>query len=260
MNKIDFKPSVMLNPVPAVMISSRNKEGLDNIFTVSWVNTICTRPPMLSISIRPERLSYEYIKESMEFIVNIPSTKLTYETDFCGVKTGKKVNKIKELNLKMKEGTHVNAAYIEDCPVSIECKVRNILPLGSHDLFIADVVASHVDENLLDEKGKIHFELGDLINYAHGEYYPMAKKAIGNFGFSTKMTKEESLNLLYTSSKNDIADQKKDFNPKTHPLKSSLNTSNKQKKSSSTLSNKKVKSKSSKKSVKCSSSEKRTRN
>ena len=191
MKKIDFKASVMLNPVPAVMISSRNKEGKDNIFTVSWVNTVCTRPPMLSISIRPERLSHDYITESMEFIVNVPSSKLTYETDFCGVKSGKKVDKIKELNLKMIEGEHVNAAYIDDCPVAIECRVKQIIKLGSHDLFIADVLGSHIDENMLDEKGKIHFELGDLINYAHGEYYPMAKKAIGRFGYSTKITKEE---------------------------------------------------------------------
>lgn len=245
MNKIDFKPSVMLNPVPAVMISSRNKQGLDNIFTVSWVNTICTRPPMLSISIRPERLSYEYIKESMEFIVNIPSRTLTYETDFCGVKSGKKVDKIKELNLEMVEGTNVNAVYIKDCPVTIECKVRNIIPLGSHDLFIADVVGSHVDENLLDEKGKIHFELGDLINYAHGEYYPMAKKPIGHFGISTKMTKEEYLNLdneektikkekvtvvtskNTTSSKSSIIKDKTKSKPKNNKKTASSKTSKK---------------------------------
>ena len=192
MKKIDFKASVMLNPVPAVMISSRNKDGKDNIFTVSWVNTVCTRPPMLSISIRPERLSHDYITESMEFIVNVPSSKLTYETDFCGVKSGKKVDKIKELNLKMIEGEHVSAAYIDECPVAIECRVKQIIKLGSHDLFIADVLGSHIDENMLDEKGKIHFELGDLINYAHGEYYPMAKEAIGKFGYSTKITKEEN--------------------------------------------------------------------
>ncbi|MGL4991293.1 MAG: flavin reductase family protein [Sarcina sp.] len=195
MNKIDFKPSVMLNPVPAVMISSRNKEGKDNIFTVSWVNTICTRPPMLSISIRPERLSYDYIKESMEFIVNIPCSDLTYETDYCGVKTGKKIDKIKELNLEMVEGSHVNASYIKKCPVTIECRVKNIIPLGSHDLFIADVLGSHVNENLLDEKGKLHFEFGNLITYSHGEYFPMSKTPIGHFGFSTKMNKEDSMKL-----------------------------------------------------------------
>ena len=196
MNKIEFKPSVMLNPVPAVMISSRNKEGKDNIFTVSWINTICTRPPMLSISIRPERLSYEYIKESMEFIVNIPSTDLTYETDFCGVKSGKKVDKIKELNLNMTQATHVNAAYITKCPINIECKVKQIIPLGSHDLFIADVVGSHINENLLDEKGKIHFEFGNLLNYAHGEYFPMAEMPIARFGYSTKITKQEDTAIV----------------------------------------------------------------
>ncbi|MGL5067166.1 MAG: flavin reductase family protein [Sarcina sp.] len=206
MNKIEFKPSVMLNPVPAVMISSRNKAGKDNIFTVSWVNTICTRPPMLSISIRPERLSHEYISESMEFIVNIPSTSLTYETDFCGVKTGKKVDKIKELNLNMKEATHVNAAYIDDCPVTIECRVKQIIPLGSHDLFIADVLGSHVNESLMDENGKIHFEYGNLLNYAHGEYFPMAEKPIARFGYSTKVSKEDDtaiINLAQNKAKSD---------------------------------------------------------
>ncbi|MGL5574299.1 MAG: flavin reductase family protein [Sarcina sp.] len=196
MNKIDFKPSVMLNPVPAVMISSRNKDGKDNIFTVSWINTICTRPPMLSISIRPERLSHDYIKESMEFIVNIPSTDLTYETDFCGVQTGKKIDKIKELNLEMTEGEHVNVAYITACPINIECKVKQIIPLGSHDLFIADVVGSHINDNLMDEKGKIHFEYGNLLNYAHGEYFPMAEMPIARFGYSTKISKKEDTAII----------------------------------------------------------------
>ncbi|MGL4740209.1 MAG: flavin reductase family protein, partial [Sarcina sp.] len=173
MKKISFKPSVMLNPVPAVMITSRNREGKDNVFTVSWVNTICTRPPMISISVRPERLSYEYIKDSMEFIVNVPSSNLAYETDFAGVKSGKKLNKFEQLNLNLLEGEHVNVAYIKECPIAIECKVKQIIPLGSHDLFIADVLGSHVDEHLLDENGRLQFEKGNLITYAHGEYFEL---------------------------------------------------------------------------------------
>lgn len=251
MKKIDFKPSVMLNPVPAVMISSRNKEGKDNIFTVSWVNTICTRPPMLSISVRPERLSHEYIKESMEFIVNIPSTKLTYETDYCGVRSGKKFDKIKELGLKMLEGEHVNAAYIADAPVAIECRVKQIIPLGSHDLFIADVLGSHIDENMLDEKGKIHFEYGNLLNYAHGEYYPMATEALGRFGFSTKITKEEDEKQRQEKVLEKSKIEKKVVNPSEQESKTS--TKDKSKPRRRTLKNSTPKKKSS-------SKKKRTRN
>ena len=184
MSKADFKGSVVLNPVPVVLISCKNKEGKENVFTVAWAGTICTKPPMLSISIRPERLSYEYIKETMEFTVNLPSSNLVKVVDFCGVRSGKKIDKIKEMNLNMIPGTHTNTSYIDQCPISIECKVKNIMPLGSHDLFIAEVLGSHIDESLMDEKGKIHFEKANLITYCHGEYYPMPKNSIGSFGFS----------------------------------------------------------------------------
>ena len=184
MNKVDFKGSVVLNPVPVVLITSRNKEGKENVFTVGWTGTICTRPPMLSISIRPERLSYEYITESMEFVVNLPSSKMARALDYCGVKSGRKFNKIKDMNFSMKEGTMVNVPYIDDCPITIECKVRQIVKLGSHDMFIADVLSSHINENLIDEKGKIHFEKANLISYSHGEYFKLPETPIGYFGFS----------------------------------------------------------------------------
>ena len=182
--KIDFKGSVILNPVPVVLITSKNKEGKENVFTVAWTGTVCTKPPMLSISIRPERLSYEYIKETMEFTVNLPNSKMTRAVDYCGVRPGRKFDKIKEMNFTMKEGTNVNVPYIDECPVSIECKVKSIIPLGTHDLFIAEVVGSHVDKELMDEKGKIHFENADLITYCHGEYFKMDTEALGKFGYS----------------------------------------------------------------------------
>lgn len=184
MKKIEFKGSVVLNPVPVVMVTSKNKEGKENVFTVAWTGTICTKPPMLSISIRPERLSYEYIKETMEFTINLPHRKQTWETDFCGVRSGRKLDKIKECKFTMEKGKTVDVSYIKECPVNIECKVKNIIPLGTHDLFLAEVTGSHINENLLDENGKIHFEWADLINYCHGEYYPMAKNSIGKFGYS----------------------------------------------------------------------------
>lgn len=195
MSKIDFKGSVILNPVPVVLITSKNKEGKENVFTVAWVGTVCTKPPMLSISIRPERLSYEYIKETMEFTVNLPSRKLVKEVDFCGVRSGRVIDKIKECNFTMKQGEKIGVSYIEECPVNIECQVKQIIPLGTHDVFIAEVVSSHVDENLLDENKKIHFEWADLITYCHGEYFPMSKNVLGTFGYSvmkkkTKIRKE----------------------------------------------------------------------
>ena len=182
--KVEFKGSVVLNPVPVVLITSKNKEGKENVFTVGWIGTVCTKPPMLSISIRPERLSYEYIKETMEFTVNLPSINMTKAVDYCGVRAGRKFDKIKEMNFTMREGSNVNVSYIDECPVSIECKVKSIIPLGTHDLFIADVVGSHIDKDLIDEKGKIHFEEADLITYCHGEYFKMDTEALGKFGYS----------------------------------------------------------------------------
>lgn len=139
---------------------------------------------MLSISVRPERLSYEYIKETMEFTVNLPSGDMTRAVDYCGVRPGRKFDKIKEMNFTMVEGTNVDVPYINECPISIECKVKSIIPLGTHDLFIAEVVGSYVDKDLMDEKGKIHLEEADLITYYHGEYFKMDTEALGKFGYS----------------------------------------------------------------------------
>ncbi len=189
MDKRSFKGSVILNPVPVVLITSRNKNGDENVFTVGWTGTLCTKPPVLSISVRPERLSYEYIKETMEFVVNLPTSSMVKAVDYCGVKSGKTVDKIKEMNFNLGESTNINVPYIKECPVNIECRVREIMSLGTHDVFIADVLGSHVDESLIDEKGKIHFEEANLISYCHGEYYPLPKKSLGSFGFSVAKKK-----------------------------------------------------------------------
>lgn len=231
MNKIDFKGSVVLNPVPVVLITSRNKEGKENVFTVGWTGTVCTRPPMLSISIRPERLSYDYITESMEFIVNLPSSKMTKALDYCGVKSGKKFDKIKDMNFTMKEGSMVNVPYIDDCPITIECKVRQIIKLGSHDMFIADVLCSHINENLLDEKGKIHFEKAGLISYSHGEYFKLPETPIGYFGFS--LAKE--VKKITNNKKNKPLSKEKDKNK----VSNSLNKSEKQSENTSKKRNRK---------------------
>jgi flavin reductase (DIM6/NTAB) family NADH-FMN oxidoreductase RutF len=199
MDKIDFKGSVILNPVPVVLITSKNTAGKTNVFTVGWTGTINTKPPMLYISIRPERLSYEYIKESMEFVVNLPSSDLVKKVDYCGVRSGKKNDKITEMGFTLKESLNVSVPYIDECPVNIECKVKNIIPLGTHDMFIAEVVASHVNEDLLDEKGKIHFENANMMSYCHGEYFPLSKKPIGSFGFSVMKKKTKKRRRLQSS-------------------------------------------------------------
>ena len=207
--KVEFKGSVVLNPVPVVLITSKNKEGKENVFTVGWIGTVCTKPPMLSISIRPERLSYEYIKETMEFTVNLPSINMTKAVDYCGVRPGRKFDKIKEMNFTMREGTNVDVSYIDECPVSIECKVKSIIPLGTHDLFIADVVGSHIDKDLIDEKGKIHFEEADLITYCHGEYFKMDTEALGKFGYSVAKNPVVKENNKKENNKKEISSNSK---------------------------------------------------
>ena len=218
--KVDLKGSVILNPVPVVIVTSRGKDGKDNVFTVGWVGTVCTKPPMLSISVRPERLSHKYISETMEFTVNMPTSKLTKAVDYVGVRSGKTVDKIKEMNFTMKEGTNVSSPYIDECPVSIECKVKTVLQLGTHDCFIAEVVGSHVNKNLFDEKGKIHLEKADLISYCHGEYFKMDTNPLGSFGYSVAK-KKKSLQSKSVKAKKDTptaksksSKSKKSFNKK----------------------------------------------
>lgn len=193
MKKRMMRGSVVLNPVPVVLVTCRNSEGKDNVFTVAWTGTICSKPPMLSISIRPERLSYDYIKETMEFTVNIPNRKLTKITDFCGVRSGRQINKIEEMNLTMVKGSEIETSFIEECPISIECKVKEIIKLGSHDMFIAEVLCSHINEDLFDEKDKIDLTKADLIAYSHGEYFSVDKNPLGKFGYSVMKKKKKKI-------------------------------------------------------------------
>ena len=193
MKKRYLKGSVILNPVPVVLITCRNLEGKENIFTVAWIGTVCSKPPMLSISIRPERLSYDYIKETMEFTVNIPNRKLTKITDFCGVRSGRQINKIEEMNLTMIKGSEIETSFIEECPISIECKVKEIIKLGSHDMFIAEILCSHINEDLFNEKDKIDLTKADLIAYSHGEYFSVDKNPLGKFGYSVMKKKKKKI-------------------------------------------------------------------
>lgn len=185
MGKQIWKPGNMLYPLPVVMVSVADKEGNNNIITIAWAGTICTNPPMVSISVRPERHSYHILKETGEFVINLPSRELAYATDYCGVKSGRDVDKFKELSLTPLKAQNVSAPLIGECPVSIECKVKEVIPLGSHDLFVAEVLAVHADERYMDEKGKFRLEKADPIVYLHGDYFTCGEK-VGSFGYSVK--------------------------------------------------------------------------
>jgi flavin reductase (DIM6/NTAB) family NADH-FMN oxidoreductase RutF len=186
MTKTILKGSAMLNPVPVVLITSKNKEGKINVFTVAWIGMACTKPPMITVAIRPERLSYDYIKESGDFVVNLPNSTMVRQVDYCGVRSGKQIDKIKEMKFSVENSQDVVAPIISQCPVSLECVVKSITPLGTHDLFLAEIVNTHVDNNLFDADGKIHFEKADLITYSHGEYFSVNSKPLGKFGYSVQ--------------------------------------------------------------------------
>lgn len=184
-DKISWKAGNMLYPLPAVMVSLTDKTGNSNIITLAWAGTICTNPPMLSVSIRPERYSYDIIKETGEFVVNLTTKELTYATDYCGVKSGRDVDKFKEMKLTKLDSEKIKAVAIAESPVNIECKVREVMELGSHSLFIADVVNVRVDGRLLDEKGRFNLAKSELIAYSHGRYYELGKE-LGSFGYSVR--------------------------------------------------------------------------
>lgn len=190
MKKLNFKGSVMLNPTPVVLVTSKNKDDKVNAFTVGWVSTVCTKPPMIAMGIRPERLSYEYIKESKECVINLPCRDMVKFVDFCGVKSGRKVDKIKHFGYELSKGVSIDTPSIEKAPVALECKLNSITPLGSHHMFLFEVVNVKVDENLIDEKGKIHFNKANLLAYSHGEYFGLNSKALGSFGYSIKKRKK----------------------------------------------------------------------
>lgn len=190
MSKVNFKGSVMLNPTPVVLITCKNKENKVNVFTVGWISTVCTNPPTLAVGIRPERLSYEYIKESQECVVNLTTKDLVKVVDFCGVKSGRKIDKIKHFNLQLDEGVKVSTPSISKSPVALECKVKSITPLGTHDMFLLEIVNIKVDESLIDNNGKICFNKANLICYSHGEYFGINSKPLGSFGYSIKKKKK----------------------------------------------------------------------
>ena len=187
--KHDWKPGTMIYPLPAVMVSCGNEPSEYNIITVAWVGTICTNPAMCYISVRPERHSYDIIKKNMEFVINLTTKDMAFATDWCGVRSGKDYNKFQEMKLTPGKAAMVQAPLIEESPLCIECRVKEIVALGSHHMFIADVVNVKADDKYLNsETGKFELAQSNLLVYAHGGYYELGEK-IGKFGWSVEKKK-----------------------------------------------------------------------
>ena len=185
MPKEIWKPGNMLYPVPPVLVTCHNKKGESNMLTVAWAGTVCSTPAMLSISVRKERYSHAMLMETGEFVVNLPTEDLVWETDEAGVRSGRDLNKWESLHLHQEEGKILSVPMILECPVNMECKVKQVLELGSHDLFLAEIVAVHVDSALLDEKKRLQLEKAKLLAYSHGQYFGLGN-VLGSFGFSVR--------------------------------------------------------------------------
>lgn len=189
MGKQSWKPGNMLYPLPVVLVSAADRSGNRNVLTVAWAGTVCSDPPMVSISIRPERHSYHMIKETGEFVINLTTEELAYATDYCGVVSGRDADKFKNMHLTPIKADIVKAPLIKESPVNIECIVKEVKSLGSHDMFIAQVAAVHADEKYMDGKKKFHLEDAHPIVYSHGIYMSLGRK-IGSFGYSVRKRRD----------------------------------------------------------------------
>lgn len=187
MAKVEWKPGTFVYPIPAVLVTSGTMENA-NIMTVAWTGILNTNPAIVYISVRPERYSYNLIKETKEFVINLTNEKLAYATDWCGVRSGAKYDKFKEMHLTKEKTKHLNCPSIKESPVSIECKVIDIKEYGSHHTFVAEVVSIDADEKYIDEKGAFDISKCNLIAYANGGYYSLGKK-MGTFGYSVRKKK-----------------------------------------------------------------------
>lgn len=185
MSKEYWKPGNMLYPVPAVMVSCARPGETPNIITVAWAGTICSDPAQVFISVRKERHSHDIIRDTGEFVINLVNKRLVRATDYCGVKSGRDVDKFAETRLTVQESRYVKAPGIEESPVNIECKVKEVKELGSHDMFIAEVVGVTIDNQYMDDRGRFNLNASGLVCYSHGEYFELGKK-LGSFGYSVK--------------------------------------------------------------------------
>ena len=190
MSKVNWKPGTMIYPLPAVLVSCGESPREYNLLTISWTGTVCSEPPMCYISVRPSRHSYEIIKRTGEFVINLTTVKLAYATDWCGVKSGRNVDKWKECKLTPAKASVVKAPIVAEAPINIECKVKEIIPLGTHDMFLSEVVNVMADEQYLDaETGAFSLKKSDPLCYIHGHYFKTGE-LIGKFGWSVEKKKK----------------------------------------------------------------------
>lgn len=189
--KHNWKPGNMIYPLPAVLVSCGSEPSEYNVLTVAWVGTLCTNPPMCYISVRPERYSYPIIQKNMEFVINLTTKDMAYATDWCGVRSGKDYNKFEEMKLTLGKAEVVKAPIVEESPVSIECRVKEIIPLGSHHMFVAEVVNVQADDCYLDkDSGRFELASADPLVYLHGGYFELGEK-IGKFGWSVEKKRKK---------------------------------------------------------------------
>lgn len=189
--KHNWKPGNMIYPLPAVLVSCGSEPSEYNVLTVAWVGTLCTNPPMCYISVRPERYSYPIIQKNMEFVINLTTKDMAYATDWCGVRSGKDYNKFEEMKLTPGKAEVVKAPIVEESPVSIECRVKEIIPLGSHHMFVAEVVNVQADDCYLDkDSGRFELSSADPLVYLHGGYFELGEK-IGKFGWSVEKKRKK---------------------------------------------------------------------
>ena len=185
MAKQKWKPGNMVYPLPTVLVSCGDKKGNINVMTAAWTGTICSDPPMVYVSVRKERHSHHMIQETREYVINLTTEKLAWTADFCGVRSGRDLDKFKEMKLTPVQGELQYAPMIEESPVSIECRVTNVMELGSHDMFMAEVTAVYADEQYMDEKGTFHLEKAAPMVYSHGQYYGLGRH-LGGFGYAVR--------------------------------------------------------------------------
>lgn len=179
-----FKGSILFGPLPAVLVTTVDAAGQPNVFTVSWVGIACSRPPMVTIAVRPERLSYENIRATGEFVINLTTRAMLKMTDFCGCRSGRKVDKIKHFGLELEPGAAVAVPSLQKSPVALECRVQSVTELGSHHLFLAEIVGNKVEKSLIDRDGRIRLGESGLLAYCHGGYFALGREPLGTFGHS----------------------------------------------------------------------------
>lgn len=194
MAKISWKAGTMVYPVPPALISCGTVEK-PNVMTAAWTGIINSEPPMTYVSIRPSRLSHDIISKTKNFVINLPTLNMVSAVDFCGVKSGRDTNKFKETGLTPIASSHIDAPQIEECPISVECRVLEIKPYGSHDMFLAEIVSVDVDDKYIDASGKFWLEKTGLIAFAHGHYYTLGRN-LGSFGFSVNKTRLEAMKKM----------------------------------------------------------------